>query len=39
MATKISKRPNPPIIKTGVTKSGKRRYDNGGKVKTTKKKS
>lgn len=38
MATRSSRRPNPPIPKSGVTKNGKRRYSNGGKVKTSKKK-
>ena len=38
MGTRSSRRANPPIPKAGVTKNGKRRYDNGGKVKTSKKK-
>lgn len=33
-----TRRPKPPIPKSGVTRNGKRRYDNGGKVKTGKKK-
>ena len=32
-------RPKPLTPKSGVTKSGKRRYGNGGKIKTPKKKS
>lgn len=32
-------RPKPVTPKGGITKSGKRRYGNGGKVKTSKKKS
>lgn len=33
------KRAKPLTPKSGVTKNGKRRYDNGGKIKTQKKKS
>ena len=32
-------RPKPLTPKSGVTKNGKRRYGNGGKIKTPKKKS
>lgn len=35
----MSKRPKPSIPKSGVSKNGKRRYGNGGKVKTSSKKS
>lgn len=30
------KRPKPPIPKAGITKQGKRRYGNGGKIKKKK---
>ena len=36
---KRNSRPKPLTSKTGVTKSGKRVYGNGGKVKTSSKKS
>ena len=32
MAKKSSSRPKPLVAKSGVTKNGKRRYGNGGKV-------
>lgn len=33
MATKTGNRPKPPTPKASVSKSGKRRYGKGGKVK------